>query len=132
MAAEQRGLSDVYLQSAQRLLKFAVGMGYDETEGGIYTKMFPDGTVEKAKYWWQQAEGARAFMTTATITGQKDMWRRYEQTIELIRDQFVDPINGGWYSRSRKQCGGCPDDQPDPYHMISMHRAALSFATTVR
>lgn len=130
--ADKHGLPVIYSQTALRILKFGLKTGYDEIDGGVYTKMYPDGQVDRDKYWWQQTEGVRAFMTTATIMRQNDMWRRYEQTIALIRDQFVDPINGGWYSRSRKQCGGCPDDQPDPYHMISMHRAALSFATTVR
>jgi mannose/cellobiose epimerase-like protein (N-acyl-D-glucosamine 2-epimerase family) len=128
MAAAQLGLSDIYLQIAQRLLKFGVEKGYDEAEGGIYTKMYPDGTVEKDKYWWQQCEGLRAFMASASTTGRKDMWRRYEQTVDLVRAQFIDPVNGGWFSRSRKQCGGCPDDQPDPYHMTGMHHAALALA----
>lgn len=129
MAAQQRGMSDIYLQSAQRLLKFAVEKGYDEAEGGIFTKMYPDGTVEKDKYWWQQNEGLRVFMAVAAATGRKDMWRRYEQTVDLVRAQFIDSVNGGWYPRARKQCGGCPDDQPDPYHMTGMHSAALALAT---
>lgn len=132
LAAEQRGLSDIYSQSSQRLLQFALKEGYDEVDGGIFTKMYPDGTVEKNKYWWQQNEGLRAFMAVAASTGRKDMWRRYEQTIDLVRAQFIDPINGGWYPRSRKQCGGCPDDQPDPYHMTGMHYAALALVTKVK
>lgn len=132
MAADRHGLAGVYEPTARRLLQFAVKTGYDEAEGGIYTKMYPDGTVEHDKFWWQQAEGLRAFMAAATSTGQQDMWRRYEQTLRFVQTQFVDTKNGGWYPRARKQCGGCPDDQPDPYHMVGLHNMALGLAVDLR
>ena len=130
LAAEKRGLSGIYSQSAERVLKFAIKAGYDEIDGGVFTKMFPDGTLDRDKFWWQQVEGIRAFLGSASATGQKDMWRRYEQTLALVREQFIDKQNGGWYVKSYAQCqrSSCPDEQPEPYHMTGMHQAALSMA----
>ena len=55
------------------------------------------------------------------------MIRRYGQTREFVQAEFVDPTHGGWYPRARSVCArsGCPDEQPDPYHMTAMHREAL-------
>ena len=134
LAAEKRGLSGIYSQSAERLLKFAIKVGYDEIEGGVFTKMFPDGSVDRNKFWWQQTEGIRAFLANASATGHKDSWRRYEQTLALVRDQFIDKQNGGWYVKSHAQCqrSSCPDEQPEPYHMTGMHQAALRMANETR
>ena len=128
LAAEKHGLGGIYAPTAQRLLQFAVETGYDEAAGGVFTKMFPDGTIDRNKFWWQQTEGMRAFLAAASATGRQDMWRRYEQTMGVVKEQFVDKNNGGWYPRSTMQCGGCPDDQPEPYHMIAMHMMALTMA----
>ncbi len=134
MAAEKRGLSGVYGQSAERLLKFAVKVGYDETDGGVFTKMYPDGTVDRSKFWWQQVEGMRAFLAVSLATGQSDMWRRHEQTNDLVRDQFVDKRNGGWYAKARGSCGGegCGGPQVEPYHMVGMHRDALAVKVSTK
>lgn len=46
----------------ERLLKYAVDKGYDEVAGGVFTKMDPDGTLDRDKYFWQQSEAVRAFL----------------------------------------------------------------------
>lgn len=126
-AAEKRGLPAIYSLSGERILKFAIKHGYDEMDGGVFTRMYPDGTVDRDKFWWQQTEGLRTFLVVASANGQKDMWRRYDQTLDLVRSQFINAQNGGWYSRSRVQClrSSCPDEQPEPYHMVGMHWTAL-------
>lgn len=127
-AAESRGLVGVYGQTAERLLKFAVRVGYDETDGGVFTRVYPDGTVDRAKGAWQQCEALRAFLAASTVGGAPDMWRRYEQTLSLVREQFIDTKNGGWFGSAcaRGDCGGA---QPEPYHMTGMHAVALALAS---
>ena len=129
LAAERRGVSGVYGQTAERILKFAIKVGYDESDGGVFTKMYPDGKVDRDKNAWPQTEALRAFIAGAAANNQSDLWRRYEQTVKLVREGFIDRQNGGWYS---KQCqrGGCADAQVEPYHMIGMHQAALAVANT--
>ena len=125
--AQARGLTGIYALSAERLLNFAVKTGYDEVNGGVYKTLYPDGSVERDKYWWQQTEALRAFLMSANLDGKKDMWRRYEQTLKLVQDQFIDKANGGWHDRACAR-GGCMGDQVEPYHMTAMHMFAIELA----
>jgi mannobiose 2-epimerase len=126
--AEQRGLVGVYGPVADRLLKFAVEKGYDESEGGAFTTMYPDGALARDKNYWQQCEALRAFLAVAASgSGGPEAWRRYEQTLSLVRSQFVDTRNGGWFAKACKP-GDCSDSQVEPYHMAGLHRAALTMA----
>ncbi|MEO8248860.1 MAG: AGE family epimerase/isomerase [Burkholderiales bacterium] len=131
LAAEQRGLAGVYGPTSERLLKFALAKGYDDNDGGSFTRVDPDGTVARGKYWWQQCEAIRAFLAVASAGNQPDMWRRYEQTLTLVREQFIDRENGGWYRQACKG-GGCAGPQVEPYHMTGMHQAALRLAAPSR
>lgn len=126
LAADRRGLAGVYAQTAERMLKFAV-KGYDETDGGVFSMIYADGQHDRDKYWWKQCEALRTFLAVASEGGHPEMWRRYDQTLELVRDQFIDRENGGWYSKACKR-GGCPDPQVEPYHMTGLHNAAMSLA----
>jgi mannose/cellobiose epimerase-like protein (N-acyl-D-glucosamine 2-epimerase family) len=87
--------------------------------------------VEKDKFWWQQTEAMRAFMISASVNKKKDMWRRYEQTLKLVQEQFVDKTNGGWHDRACAR-GGCNGDQVEPYHMTAMHAFAIEWAAKNR
>lgn len=124
------GLAGVFPDAAGRLLKYAIKVGYDEIEGGAFAKVYPDGTVDRSKYWWEQAECLRALLAAARADDRPELWRRYEQTLDLVRKDFVDPENGGWRFAEKRICehGGCPDSQPDPYHMAGLHLAAIRAA----
>jgi mannose/cellobiose epimerase-like protein (N-acyl-D-glucosamine 2-epimerase family) len=115
------------------VLTYALKHGYDEIDGGSFNRAFADGGVDRTKYWWPQAECLRALQAAAAATGKKEMWRRYDQTLALVRDQFIDE-RGGWFFSLKKKCreGGCPEEQPDPYHMTGMHMAAMQWAQAAR
>jgi mannobiose 2-epimerase len=121
-------VSPVYAQVAERVLAYAMSIGYDENEGGCAMRAFPDGgKVDGRKGWWQQAECLHALMIAAQASGRNDLWRRYEQTQAFIKRQLVDTEHGGWHAADALPCksGGCKDEQPDPYHMVRLHQAAL-------
>lgn len=124
--AAARGLPPMYEDVADRLLKFAVAKGYDEQDGGIFTRISPSGHVDRGKYWWQQAEGMKAFLAVAE---RPDMARRYQETLELVDKEFLDRANGGWQFGTRETCArnGCTTIQPDPYHLVSLDAAALFY-----
>lgn len=130
-AAEQRGLVGVYAQTADRLQQFATQVGYDEIDGGVFTTVDPDGTLHRDKHFWQQCEALRAFLAAWAGGGQAQMWRRYEQTLDLVRQQFIDKTHGGWFAKACKR-GDCGDAQPEPYHMTGMHAMALALAEAAR
>lgn len=118
----------VYAPVAERVLAYALQNGYDDIDGGCGTRAYPDGgKPEKAKGWWQQAECLHALIVCARHTGRNDLWRRYEQTLGLVKDQLLDARSGSWHAAYRLPCktGGCEDTMPDPYHMASLHRVAL-------
>lgn len=125
-------VSPVYAQVAERMLSYAVAAGYDEIDGGCGQRAFPDGAKSDArKGWWQQAECLQALLVAAQATGRTDLWRRYEQTQGLIKTQLVDAEQGGWRAADALPCksGTCKDEQPDPYHMVRLHQAALKVAS---
>lgn len=121
-------VSPVYAQVAERLLAYALAAGYDEIDGGCTQRTFPDGGKPDArKGWWQQAECLHALLVAAQASGRNDLWRRYDQTQAFIKAQLVDAEHGGWRAADALPCksGGCKDEQPDPYHMVRLHQAAL-------
>jgi len=123
-SAESRGLPPIYADVADRLLKFAVAKGYDEQDGGIFNRMSTSGRVDRSKYWWQQAEGMKAFLAVAQ---RPDMARRYHETLELVDKEIIDRDNGGWRFGAKQTCaGGCNKMQPDPYHLVGLDWMALS------
>lgn len=130
LKAPEVGLAGVYPAAAGRVLQYAIKVGYDEIDGGAFAKAYPDGSVDRGKYWWEQAECLRALLAAAQVEGRPELWRRYEQTLDLVRREFVDPENGGWRFAERRICehGGCADSQLDPYHMAGMHLAAIRAA----
>ena len=126
LSAERQGLTGVYGATSARLLQYALKVGYDETGGGSFNRAYPDGTVDRDKLWWQQSECIRALVAAASIDGRNDLWRRYEQTLDMVREEFIDEKSGGWRPGSVQVCkrGGCSDTQPDPYP----RRSTFAFA----
>jgi len=123
-SAESRGLPPIYADVGDRLLKFAVAKGYDEQDGGIFNRMSASGHVDRSKFWWQQAEGMKAFLAVAQ---RPDMARRYRETLELVDKEMIDRDNGGWRFGAKETCaGGCSKMQPDPYHLVGLDWMVLS------
>jgi mannose/cellobiose epimerase-like protein (N-acyl-D-glucosamine 2-epimerase family) len=133
-AAGARGLGGIYPEVAQRVLEYAIKVGYDETDGGAFNRSFSDGSVSREKGWWQQSECLRTLMHFAALYGKLDMKRRYEQTLAFVQDEFIDAKNGGWYPQARSVCArqSCADEQLEPYHMTGMHREALELAARAK
>lgn len=121
-------VSPVYAPVAERLMGNALATAYDENDGGCAMRAYPEGVEpDRRKGWWQQAECLHGLMVMAQTTSRTDLWRRYEQTLALVKRQLVDEVHGGWRSAQALPCqgGSCLDEQPDPYHMVRLHHAAL-------
>jgi len=133
-AAVERGLPSLYAQVAQRVLDYAIKIGYDDQAGGTFNIAYPDGTLFRGKGYWQQSECLRTVMRYAALYGKPDMKRRYEQTLALVKDELIDAKNGGWFVMTKSACArqSCPDEQPDAYHMTTMHREALDLAARAK
>jgi len=127
LRATALGVSPLHAPVAERILQFALKEGYDEIDGGAINQVYPDAPPWKSKGWWQQAECLRALIVAATGSGRNELWRRYEQTLALIQAELIDPEQGGWRPGLCRR-GGCDNVQPDPYHMLGMHMAAIRAA----
>lgn len=132
LLADQLGVSSMAGPAAQRILKYALSVGYDDLDGGVFFSQTPEGKVDRSKFWWQQAEGIHATLVAAASTERKDLWRRYEQLVGLVKGEVVDVAGGGWRFASRLTCQqrGCGTEKIEPYHMVSLHMAALALAKT--
>jgi cellobiose epimerase len=99
-------------------------------DGGCFNTAYADGKVVREKGYWQQSECLRTLMRYAALDGKPEMRRRYAQTLALVRDEFIDSKNGGWFWMPKTDCAhhGCADNQPDACHMTAMHREALDLA----
>lgn len=130
LSSQTRGLPEIFSAASERVLRYALKFGYDEGAGGAFSSAFPDGTVSRNKNWWQQAECLRALITAAALYDRGELWQRYEQSLELVRKEFIDSEHGGWRNGPQRACAsnGCADEQPDPYHMVGMHLAAMRVA----
>lgn len=125
-------LSPAFAQAGDRVLIYALATGYDENSGGCAARAYADGSKPDAsKGWWQQAECLHALMVAAQASSRTEMWRRYEKTLALIKDQLIDADHGGWRAATSLPCGvgGCGDEQPDPYPIVRLHHAALKVTT---
>jgi len=123
--AEGLGISPVYGAVAERILAYALKEGYDENDGGAFDRIYPDGETERRKGYWQQAECLNGLIAAASANPRPELWRRMDQTLAFVQDQFIDKKHGGWHPRACPR-GGCVEDQPEPYHMAALHLAALS------
>ena len=131
---EGLGLPAAWPAAGQRLLQYALHAGYDNIDGGCYNRTFADGVFDRDKYFWQQAECLSALLVAARRDGRPELWRRYEQTLVMVKGQFIDPEFAGWRYTTKSLCdrGRCGNQRLDPYHMISMHLRALQGAQAAK
>ncbi|MBI2751597.1 MAG: AGE family epimerase/isomerase [Burkholderiales bacterium] len=116
------GVSPVYASVAERLLQYALKLGYDDLVGGAFDRCSPDqAAVERGKGDWQQYEALHGLIAAAAATGKPDLWRRYEQTLDLVRAELIE--QGGACRLVR-----CGKELSEPYHATSMHLAAIRAA----
>jgi len=97
--AEHLGLTHDYEEQGHALLDFSMRFAYDPECGGIGSACTPEGKlIRSAKGWWQQCEAVRAMHRYAAVLGRKDLNDRYEQSVSFIKDHYIDPEYGGFYS----------------------------------
>jgi mannose/cellobiose epimerase-like protein (N-acyl-D-glucosamine 2-epimerase family) len=127
-AGVERGLPENYLVIANTLIDYVLANGYDRGNGGIFEKTDYSGNItERRKLWWPQCELLRTLMHFAAKRGRGDLWDRFEESLALIKTEFLDEVNGGWYPQPKADCvqGDCVNMQAEPYHMTGMYMEAL-------
>ena len=130
-SAETHGLGEMYHLVAQRIMDYALAMGYDSSVGGSYNRVYSDGSINKVKGGWEQAECLRVLMHFLVIRNKTELKSRYEQTLKYVNEEWIDHANGGWFVQPKSFCDKteCPNTQNDPYHMTTMHSEGIDLAT---
>lgn len=97
--AERLGLTRDYAEQGHALLDFSIRCAYDPEYGGIGSACTPEKKlIRGAKGWWQQCEAVRALHRYAAVLGRDDLAGRYAQSVSFIKNYYIDPEYGGFYS----------------------------------
>ncbi|MBD3180932.1 hypothetical protein GF312_01500 [Candidatus Poribacteria bacterium] len=128
--ANERNWPEYYVKPANILLESSLSLGYDEENGGIFSPVTPDGSIEIAsKGWWQQCEAIRALMHFGIIRGRNDVWEPLDKTLNYTQENFLDNEYGGWFSQP---FSGNKDENlykgsewKVDYHVVSMCAEAI-------
>lgn len=112
------------------LLSYGTQVGYDEGEGGIYSRVDYDGRlIEQRKGWWEQCEAIRAMQRYVVRHGAMDFAGPLRQSLAFVREKYVDQEYGGWYERPPGTGGGPSllkgNAYKLDYHVVNMCRELL-------
>lgn len=74
-----------------------ITFGLDMNKGGYFNVLYHEGSRDKSKGWWQQAEVVLGLLNAYEITGQNRYKKLALEQIFYIRDTFICP-EGEWYA----------------------------------
>lgn len=103
-----RGRSPALLRSwAEDLSDTSVRLGYDTQHGGLfYAGPLGRPADDLRKEWWVQAEALVGFLELHRLTGRRDYFEHFRQTLEFVTRHQV-ATEGGWWATRRAD--GSPD-----------------------
>jgi mannose/cellobiose epimerase-like protein (N-acyl-D-glucosamine 2-epimerase family) len=106
--AVERGFNPAWLDVANKLIAFTLVHGFDNvptspTYGAVpHEKLAFNGArfnpTADNLVWWQTCEAARTLLHFAVVRGRTDLWDEYHAASAFIRNRFVDPAYGGWFT----------------------------------
>jgi mannose/cellobiose epimerase-like protein (N-acyl-D-glucosamine 2-epimerase family) len=126
----EKGMPARYLGIAERLLDYGMKVGYDSEEGGVFSRGdYDQKAIREPKGWWEQCESLRAMMHWAELRGRADLWPAFDKSLAFVRDRFIDPEYGGWYSTydpaNRARGSGKGSVWQVGYHVCGFYTEAL-------
>jgi mannose/cellobiose epimerase-like protein (N-acyl-D-glucosamine 2-epimerase family) len=106
--AVEPGFNPAWLGVANKLVAYTLRNGFDNVPASPTYGAVPNGKLafDGSRFdpappdlvWWQQSEAARALLHFAAVRGRSDLWDEYEASAAFIRNRFVDPVYGGWFT----------------------------------
>ena len=93
--AVELGADPKFIELGSRNLDLGL-KSYNEAVGGL-------GGVNSAgqpsqMLWWPQCEVLKATANYAILHGRTDLWPYYQKTWELIKKEYIDTADGGWFA----------------------------------
>ena len=112
--------SSLLLDLHRTLFQNALKYGFDRKKGGFYDSgPLQTPADRREKIWWVQAEGLVAALLMCHITGIKDYWNCFLQTLDWIDSYQADWTFGDWYEKvgaDGKPSGCKAGPWKSPYH----------------
>ena len=115
--AVEKGFPERFMTIGNQLLDYSMKKGYDPQDGGL-----TEGPGNAGKGLWQQCEFLRALMRYASQHGRDDLWQAFDQSLALVKRDFIDTEFGGWYQRPSSDKGNV---WKVGYHETGMYLEAM-------
>ena len=103
--AVERGFDETWLDTADKLMRFALTYAIDEATGGmIYDTTDYEGNPLNGNpdnplfIWWAQGETARALLHFIVVRDETSYLPSFMMIQTLINEHFTDTEYGGWFS----------------------------------
>jgi mannobiose 2-epimerase len=85
---------------AEGLVGYSLKHGYDRARGGFYyTGPLGKDADDTRKEWWVQAEALVALLELYRLTGRRDYYERFAQTLDFVEKYQVAKEGGWWATR---------------------------------
>jgi cellobiose epimerase len=101
-AGRALGLRPALLRGwAERLCGYSLKYGYDRRHGGFYYTGPPGKPVDDTrKEWWVQAEALVSMLEMYRLTGKREYYDAFRQTLDFVEKHQVAREGGWWATRA--------------------------------
>jgi mannobiose 2-epimerase len=96
--AVELGADKKFVELGNRSVDLALKVGFHKPTGGVWMIAKPDSTPARDyMIWWTQCETLKATARYAIMHGRSDLWPIFDQSLEFVKQNFLDHEYGGWY-----------------------------------
>lgn len=116
-AARALGLSPRALRGwAEALCAYSLKYGYDRRHGGFfYTGPLGQPADDTRKEWWVEAEALVSMLEMAQLTGKREYYDAFEQTLDFVARHQV-AREGSWWATCTADGTPKGDQRSSPWH----------------
>lgn len=68
-----------------------------DTDGGLLNELHENGTLDRDKHWWPQAEAVVGFINAYQLTGDEKYFKAALNMWKFIERNIVDKVHGEWF-----------------------------------
>jgi mannose/cellobiose epimerase-like protein (N-acyl-D-glucosamine 2-epimerase family) len=106
--AVERGFNASWLNVADKLVAYTLKYSFNNDPASSQYGAVPHeklafngarfNTSPDNLIWWQSSEAARTLLHFAVVRGRSDLWDEYDAASAFIKNHFIDPLYGGWFT----------------------------------
>lgn len=101
---------------AEELCANSIQFGFDRVNGGFYYTGPPGKAADETKKeWWVQAEALVSMLELYRLTGKREYFDLFRQTLDFVERHQV-AREGGWWASRRADGSPMGDQRSSPWH----------------